>query len=105
MNTYLLNPTLHTQERFIREGRCMQKASSWATIWPPISLATLAAIAKRRGPVHVVDGNVEKLTLDDLLRDIGERRAGLVVVNSGFPSIDGDMPWPRRSRSGSRRPR
>ena len=41
--------------------------------------------------MHVVDGNVEKLTLDDLLRDIGERRAGLVVVNSGFPSIDGDM--------------
>jgi radical SAM superfamily enzyme YgiQ (UPF0313 family) len=91
MNTYLLNPTLHTQERFIREGRCMQKASSWATTWPPISLAVLAAIAKRRGPVRVVDGNVEKLTLDDVLRDVGEHQADLVLVNTGFPSIDGDM--------------
>jgi radical SAM superfamily enzyme YgiQ (UPF0313 family) len=91
MNTYLLNPTLRAQEKFIREGRCMQKASSWAAAWPPISLATLAAIAKRRGAVHLVDGNVEDVTLDDVLRDIKEQRAELVIVNSGFPSIDSDM--------------
>jgi radical SAM superfamily enzyme YgiQ (UPF0313 family) len=91
MNTYLLNPTLQAQEKFIREGRCMQKASSWAATWPPISLAMLAAIAKRRGSAHVVDGNVEELTLDDVLRDIKEHQAELVLINTGFPSIDGDM--------------
>ena len=69
----------------------MQKASSWAATWPPISLATLAAIAKRRGTAHLVDGNVEELTLDDVLRDVKEQRADLVLINTGFPSIDGDM--------------
>ncbi|MEN6458360.1 MAG: radical SAM protein [Thermoguttaceae bacterium] len=91
MKTYFLNPTLNSQERFIREGRCMQKSSSWATPWPPISLATLAAIAKKHGPVCLVDGNVEKLTLEDVIRDVREQAADLIVVNTGFPSIDGDM--------------
>jgi radical SAM superfamily enzyme YgiQ (UPF0313 family) len=91
MNTYLLNPTLGGAEKFIREGRCMQKASSWATVWPPLTLATLAAIAERRGAVRLVDGNVEDLTLAAVLRDIADHKSDLVVVNTGFPSIDDDM--------------
>ena len=62
MKTYLVNPTIWGGDKFIREGRCMQKASSWVANWPPITLATLGAIAKKRGEVRLVDGNVEKLT-------------------------------------------
>jgi radical SAM superfamily enzyme YgiQ (UPF0313 family) len=91
MNTYLLNPTLSGQPKYIREGRCMQKASSWATAWPPITLATLAALAKARGNVRLVDGNVEGLSLDALLADLEAFAPDLVVINSGFPSIDIDM--------------
>ena len=38
-----------------------------------------------------MDGNVEELTLDDVLRDVKEQRADLVLIITGFPSIDGDM--------------
>jgi radical SAM superfamily enzyme YgiQ (UPF0313 family) len=91
MRTYLLNPTLKDQAPHIREGRCMQKASSWATAWPPLTLALLGAMAREWGPVRLFDGNVERWTLDELLRDIAAFGADLVVVNTGFPSIDGDM--------------
>jgi len=91
MKTYFLNPTLRTRRKFIREGRCMQRASSWATVWPPLSLATLAAIAERFGPVRLLDGNVESLSLDDVLADIRAEQPDLVVVGTGFPSIDDDM--------------
>jgi radical SAM superfamily enzyme YgiQ (UPF0313 family) len=91
MKTYLLNPTLAGQEQFIREGRCMQKASSWATAWPPISLAILAALARPWGEVKLVDGNVEKITLEDLLKDLARFQPDWVLVNTGFPSIDVDM--------------
>jgi hypothetical protein len=64
MLVYLLNPTISDQPKYIREGRCMQKAASWATVWPPITLASMGAIARKYGDARVIDGNVEEWTLD-----------------------------------------
>jgi radical SAM superfamily enzyme YgiQ (UPF0313 family) len=69
----------------------MQKASSWATAWPPLTLATLAALAKPKGEVRLVDGNVEDYSLDALLADLEAFGPDLMVINSGFPSIESDM--------------
>lgn len=69
----------------------MQRASSWATAWPPITLATLAALARRVGAVRLLDGDVEEATIADVLEEIGSLPAHVVVVNTGFPSIDRDM--------------
>jgi radical SAM superfamily enzyme YgiQ (UPF0313 family) len=91
MKVYFLNPSIGKSEKYIREGRCMQKASSWATVWPPLTLATLASIAKKKGPVRLVDGNVETITITELLADIKEFNPDMLVVNTGFPSIDEDM--------------
>jgi len=96
MRSYLLNPTLKDHTKFIREGRCMQKASSWATVWPPISLALLGTVAEKWGPVCLVDGDVESLTMDKLLADMRAFAPELVVVNTGFPSIDSDMEIAKR---------
>ncbi len=96
MKTYLLNPTLKDHTKFIREGRCMQKASSWATVWPPITLALLGTLAEKWGPVRLLDGDVESLTMDELLADMRAFAPELVVVNTGFPSIDGDMEIAKR---------
>jgi anaerobic magnesium-protoporphyrin IX monomethyl ester cyclase len=91
MLVYLLNPTISDQPKYIREGRCMQKAASWATVWPPITLASMGAIARKYGDARVIDGNVEEWTLDRLIDDVREHAPDLVIVNTGFPSIDGDM--------------
>jgi anaerobic magnesium-protoporphyrin IX monomethyl ester cyclase len=91
VKTYLLNPSLLGNPRYIREGRCMQKASSWASAWPPISMAILGAIAKAWGEVRLLDGNVEKITLENLLKDIHGFAPKLVVISTGFPSINDDM--------------
>lgn len=92
MNVYLLNPTLAAQPKYIREGRCMQKAASWATVWPPITLAAMGALARRHGcAVRLVDGNVERWTLQELLEDLRQHQPGLVVVSTGFPSVDADV--------------
>jgi radical SAM superfamily enzyme YgiQ (UPF0313 family) len=96
MKVYLLNPTLKDQTKFIREGRCMQKASSWAAVWPPISLALLGTIAEKWGPVRLLDGEVESITMDELIRDLQGFGPDLVVVNTGFPSIDSDMAIAKR---------
>lgn len=91
MRIYLINPGIDKDTKFIREGRCMQKAASWATVWPPIGLCILAAIARRRGEARLRDCNVEYLPLDKVIDEIKEFGADLVVVNTGFPSIEYDM--------------
>lgn len=91
MRVYLLNPTLKDRTKFIREGRCMQKASSWAAVWPPLTLALLGTIAEKWGSVRLLDGDVESLSMDELLADVRAFAPDLVVVNTGFPSIDSDM--------------
>ena len=78
----------------------MQKASSWATAWPPLTLAVLGAIAPRMGSgARLLDGNVEPLTLEArcrrTLRKIrrqpggGSTRASLRLKTT--------WPWPRQS--------
>lgn len=91
MKTYILNPTLKNEDQFIREGRCMQKASSWATAWPPISLALLGTLAQKWGEVRLLDGNVEPPSMAELLADIRSFAPDCLLVNTGFPSIDADM--------------
>ena len=74
----------------------MQKASSWATVWPPLSLVLLGTIAEKWGPVRLLDGDAESLTMDELLADVRAFAPDLVVVNTGFPSIDSDMTIAKR---------
>ena len=70
----------------------MQSVASWAAVWPPLTLAGLAAIARRRGAeLRLLDCNVEPGM--DTARAVTLVRGfapDLVVVNTGFPSIDGD---------------
>jgi anaerobic magnesium-protoporphyrin IX monomethyl ester cyclase len=91
MKIYLLNPHVPGEDKYIREGRCMQKASSWVTIWPPVGLATLAVLARQKGEVRLNDGNVEEMPMEALRQDVAAFDPDLVVVSTGFPSIDVDM--------------
>ena len=47
MKILFVNPPTLDNQKFIREGRCMQSVNSWAAIWPPLTLAILATIAKK----------------------------------------------------------
>jgi len=90
MKTFFVNPPTIDGENYIREGRCMQSINSWATIWPPLTLAILASIAKKYGEVRMIDCNVEGLSLDETLHEVVNFQPDIVVVNAGFPSIDSD---------------
>ena len=61
MRIFFVNPPAIDGEKYIREGRCIQSVDSWAAIWPPLTLAILASIAKKHGEVRMIDCNVEEL--------------------------------------------
>ena len=93
MKTFFVNPPTRDGEKYIREGRCMQSVDSWATIWPPLTLAILATIAKKYGEVGMLDCNVEDLSPEATLQQIVAFRPDVVVVNASFPSFDSDAPF------------
>jgi radical SAM superfamily enzyme YgiQ (UPF0313 family) len=90
MKVYFVNPPAINGEKYIREGRCMQSVDSWAAIWPPITLAILASIAKKYGDVCLIDCNIDDLSPEQTLAEIVKFKPNIVVVNSAFPSIDSD---------------
>ena len=91
LKTALLNPPPIDQTRFIREGRCMQSVDSWAAIWPPLTLAVLASIARRHGPIDLFDCNVEeKSGIAAATRRVKAFAPDIIVVNTSFPSIEAD---------------
>jgi anaerobic magnesium-protoporphyrin IX monomethyl ester cyclase len=76
---------------YIREGRCMQKTSSWSAIWPPVSLAGIAALTRKNRDVRFIDCNVEGFDNEGLLLDISDFKPDVIIMTSGFPSIKTDM--------------
>lgn len=70
----LFNPDGPDGKCFTREGRCTQKADTWGTVWPPLSLATAAALLEEDGhQVRVMDfsaNSPRRRTLEETVRDL-----------------------------------
>ena len=64
----------------------------WTTLWPPISLAMLAAVVEREGhSVRAMDAAATGFPRDELLRDIEQAPPDAVVWSTGTPSIVDDL--------------
>jgi anaerobic magnesium-protoporphyrin IX monomethyl ester cyclase len=87
-----MNPPPVDGARIIREGRCMQRADSWATPWPPLTLVILAAMARDAGAtVRAWDGNVEPgATVDSARAVLRAFAPDLLVFAPAFPTLGSD---------------
>jgi anaerobic magnesium-protoporphyrin IX monomethyl ester cyclase len=106
MRALFLNPPSGSGPRRMREGRCQQRASAWATVWPPLSLARSAAVLLEDGfEARLVDGSVEPISLEDLARDVARWQPDLVVFNAVTPTIESDLRLPTILRAAAPRAR
>lgn len=88
----IINPPTFARQNYIREGRCMQATSSWGSLWMPLSLASTAAILRENNnSVQLIDCQAENMNTSQLLSAVNEFKPSVLVVNTGFPSIVGDM--------------
>jgi anaerobic magnesium-protoporphyrin IX monomethyl ester cyclase len=90
MKIFFVNPPTLDDQKYIREGRCMQSVNSWAAIWPPLTLAILASIAKKYGAVRLIDWNVEDMSFDAMVHAVVSFEPDILVSCPTFPSIDSD---------------
>ena len=92
MKILLLNPPTKDNKKFIREGRCTQEQGVWATLWPPISLVTIAAVLEKDGhEVKVVDCAAQGVSWGGLRQLIDKFLPRIIIWSTGTPSIQNDL--------------
>ncbi|MDD5290636.1 MAG: radical SAM protein [Patescibacteria group bacterium] len=92
MKILIINPPAFRGNDYIREGRCMQTKSSWASLWMPLSLAYIAAFLRKEGSeIKLIDCIAKKMKAEKLIKIAKDFSPGLIVINTAFPSIKGDM--------------
>lgn len=92
MKILLLNPPTSDNKAFIREGRCNQEQGVWATLWPPITLATSGAILEKKShDVEILDCAAMGISRQDLLNRICEDDYEFIVWSTATPSIGSDL--------------
>jgi radical SAM superfamily enzyme YgiQ (UPF0313 family) len=88
----LLNPPTIDEKQFIREGRCTQEQGVWATLWPPLSLATIGAVLEEDGrTVKIVDCPAQEISWHGLTQVITTFLPDVVIWSTGTPSIQSDL--------------
>jgi anaerobic magnesium-protoporphyrin IX monomethyl ester cyclase len=88
----LINPPAYLGVAQVREGRCMQRAGAWTSVWPPLSLALTSAVLRRAGhQVKLHDCIVENISRPRLLQISKEYDPDWCLFNSATPSITGDL--------------
>jgi anaerobic magnesium-protoporphyrin IX monomethyl ester cyclase len=88
----LFNPPAPSDRGYTREGRCTQEAGVWGTQWPPLSLATAAAMLRGDGfSVTLRDYPAAGLGMDALAADLRALRPALAIWSTGTPTIGFDL--------------
>lgn len=92
MKILLLNPPTLDNRAFIREGRCMQEGGVWTTLWPPVTLATAAALLEGGGhDVTLRDCAANGMTRQALLDFFDAGSFDIVAWGAATPSIGSDL--------------
>ncbi len=88
----LFNPPAPDGRGYTREGRCTQEAGVWGTQWPPLTLATAAALLRRDGHrVTLRDYPAAGLDLPSLAEDLRTLQPGFAIWSTGTPTLSFDL--------------
>lgn len=91
MNVLILNPPAYKGVKFIREGRCEQRLSSFQYVMVPISLPSIAGLLRANDyEVKIIDATVEDYSAQELEKIIKEFDPKLVIVNMATATFYGD---------------
>lgn len=88
----LFNPPTPDGRAYTREGRCTQEAGIWGTQWPPLSLATVAALL-RRDDHHVTLRDYPATGMDSrtLANDVQYLQPTFAIWSTGTPTLRHDL--------------
>jgi radical SAM superfamily enzyme YgiQ (UPF0313 family) len=88
MKILILNPP--SKDVFVKEGRCEYKAEV-GLVYPPYTLAIIAAIAREKHEVKVIDAIGERKTYEKVQNEYKNFKPDYLIVNTSTPTIKNDL--------------
>lgn len=89
MNILLLNPPY--REKMVKEERCEQKAHIFQTTYPPLKLAYLAVILRKKADVRILDCIASDYSERELMAFYSKEKPDKVFVNTTTQTIKNDL--------------
>jgi len=89
LNIILLNPPYFC--KVVREGRCQHEAAIWDSVYPPLSLATIASYLRDDHCVQIFDAIAEETDLSVLTEKILHFDTDLIIASVSTPTITQDL--------------
>lgn len=87
----IINPPASDGEKFVREGRCEQRASSFQYLMVPISLPSIAALLRSNGfEIKLIDCMAEELDESATIKQIIKFKPKMVIINFSTATFYGD---------------
>lgn len=91
MRVLLVNPPAYRDIRYIREGRCEQRLSSFQYVMVPISLPSIAALLREKDmEVKIIDCIAENINSEKLIEDVLRYNPQLIIINYSTATYYGD---------------
>ena len=87
----LINPPYASARGYNREGRCTHESTIWSTAWPPYSLASMAAILRRKCRVEILDCPAQNISALDLQDTIERGKPDILIAATSTQTIDADL--------------
>lgn len=102
MNIVLLNPPY--SYKVVREGRCQHETAIWDSVYPPLSLATIASFLRDHHRVKIIDAIAASMDVQALDRALKEFPPHLIISSVSTPTIREDLRVLKhlRERTGAR---
>lgn len=92
MKVLIINPPAYEGTKFVREGRCEQRLSSFQYVMVPISLPSIAGLLRAKGhTLKIIDTTVESISTYELVERIKEFKPGLIICNLATATFTGDI--------------
>ncbi|HLB95640.1 MAG TPA: radical SAM protein [Patescibacteria group bacterium] len=99
MKVFIINPPAGGGEKYIREGRCEQRASSFQYLMVPISLPSIAGLLRREDfEVKVLDCMAEEFDQNKALKAIRQFKPRLVILNFSTATYPSDKVFSQEIR-------
>lgn len=91
MKVLIINPPGLDHEKYIREGRCEQRASSFQYLMVPISLPSIAGLLRDKGfEIKLIDCMAEELDFKATVKQAEKFKPQLIILNFSTATYEGD---------------
>lgn len=90
MKVLILNPPAK-EYGFTRDGRCQSEENTWLSAFPPVMLAGIAGVVRKKYNTRLIDCIGSRISFKKCLEMVKDYNPEFTIINTSIPTFKGDM--------------